>query len=1466
MNMQTQGSGTQASTERALNGNAPDPFAGGGEMGDLMRSIDWSKTPVGPVQQWPQSLITALSILLRQKTAVFIFWGPEHVQFYNDAYRPILGTSKHPAAMGQRGCDCWPEIWDIIEPMLDAVHRGESTAVEDGLLVMDRSGYLEEGYYTYTYSPISDEAGSVGGVFCVVYDTTGRVIGERRLRTLRDLASRVMAKDAETACRIAASTLASNPHDIPFAALYLFAQDRKRAELVGVAGVEAGSRAAPEAIAFDGAADSTLASAARSGNVEVLENFAAEAGPLPGGPWPVGSESAIVLPLMVPGQNLPVGFMVAGMSPRKRLDASYRTFFELAAGQIATAVAESRAYEEERKRAEALAELDRAKTAFFSNVSHEFRTPLTLMLGPVADLLSRDTLPEEMRQELDLVHRNALRLLKLVNSLLDFSRIEAGRIQASYEPTDLAALTADLASVFRSAIEKAGIRLTIDCPPLNEPVFVDHEMWENIVLNLLSNAFKFTFEGEISVAVRAVDGNVELSVRDTGTGIEEAELAHVFDRFHRIEGARGRSQEGSGIGLALVQELARLHGGSVRVESKVGEGSVFTVSIPLGSSHLPQDRIGQPRRRTWPGMGAQSYLQEALRWLPDAPVADTVLELPSTGEQENVQSAVEAPAPRARVVLADDNADMRDYLRRLLSSRYEVESVSDGAAALASIRSNTPALVIADVMMPRLDGFGLMRAIRNDAALRSLPVILLSARAGEEARVEGLQAGADDYVVKPFSAREFLVRISSRLEIARLREMAAQSEQLLRLEAQAEREKLRGLIAQAPAVVALLRGPEHVFEVVNREYCHTVGRSETELIGKPIREALPEIQDQPFPALLDEVYRTGKAFTASEMRAQLDRHGDGRLEEVYFNFIYQPWTDSSGQVAGIIVHAVDVTAQVLARRRVEESERQLQTLADSIPQLAWMADPDGYITWYNRRWYEFTGTTPEQMAGWGWRSVHDPEILPQVLQRWRESLDTGDPFEMEFPLRGADGEYRWFLTRVKPLRDASGAIMRWFGTNTDVMEIKRMRDERATLLEAEREARGTAELLNQVGPTLVSELDFGKLAQSIIDLATSLTGAEIGVLCHTDRSRGGDAYIVQTLSRKRGVFETFPSQAEADRLLRMFDEHGIIRFEDLSSGPSRPELSALNKTAHGQVRIRSFLAAPILSRTREIVGGLLFAHSRPEKFTNRHERILAGIAAQAAVALENAHLFAEAQRIQRDLEKSNEELRRLNSDLETFAYSASHDLREPLRNIAIGAQLLRRDYKQKFDDTASMLLDGIVIAAKRMDALTEDLLAYTRAAQHVSDSIVEVDANAVLAETLSGFEAAIGQTGATVTSDALPSLKIHRAHLALLFQNLVGNALKYRSEQPPRIHVSASQQDGVWTFCVADNGIGIEPKYRTQVFGLFKRLHGHEKYSGSGVGLAICQRIVEHYGGRIWADAGDLGGTTFSFTIPDRSR
>jgi len=647
---------------------------------------------------------------------------------------------------------------------------GQATWEDDQLLVLDRYGYLEEAYFTYSYSPIRLDSGEVGGVFAAVNETTERVLAERRRETLRRLAAQGSnAKSVVEACSRAADVLADNDADVPFALLYSLEKEGHHVELAGAVRLDPGTLAAPRRISLDEPPDSApwpIAAVLSSGTAMVVENLAERLGPLPGGRWLQPATRAIAVPLTGAAETQPLGVLVLGVSAARALDADYRAFAEFAASHLSTAMANAQAHAQAQERAEALAELDRTKTAFFSNVSHEFRTPLTLMLAPLQDLLDAPDVSPAARDHATVARRNALRLLKLVNSLLDFSRLEAGRVEAQYEPVDLAALTADLASTFRSSIERAGLHLVVDCPALPAPVYVDRDMWEKIVLNLLSNAFKFTFEGQIGVALRQQGSQVTLSVSDTGTGIPPEALPQVFERFRRVQNARARTHEGTGIGLALVHELVKLHGGQVALTSEVGRGTTFEVTLPAGSGHLPVGRIVAGTTTATTGEGAAPFVEEALRWIPTVPPLEISAE---RGELLRHVTTVRRQGSPARILVADDNADMREYVARLLGARWSVETVPDGHAALARATADPPDVLLSDVMMPGLDGFALLQALRADPRTRELPIILLSARAGEESRVEGLRSGADDYLVKPFSARELVARVESSLSIGNKR-------------------------------------------------------------------------------------------------------------------------------------------------------------------------------------------------------------------------------------------------------------------------------------------------------------------------------------------------------------------------------------------------------------------------------------------------------------------------------------------------------------------------------------------------------------------------------------------------------------------------------------------------------------------------------------------------------------------------
>ncbi|GIJ26859.1 hypothetical protein Vqi01_20210 [Micromonospora qiuiae] len=730
-------------------------FAGGGEMGALLRDHDWSSSPLGTPDRWPAALGNAISTMLASKAQIAMFWGDDFRAFYNDAYRPTIGD-KHPAILGQPARKHWAETWDVLGPLLTGVLRdGEAYQAQDHHFLINRHGFVEDVFFDVSYDPIRDADGSINGVLCVCSETTGRVLGERRLRALAELGTELAELgDTEELGQVVAAVLDRHRPDMPFGLLYLYDADGHLCP----AGGSGGELAAVEAPA-------RLVELAAAGTVDTV----CTAGLLGHVPADAADE-AMVLPISA--TNEPAGVLVLGLARRLPLTRDYRTFFELVAAQVSGAAGKQRAYEQERARVAALAALDQAKTNFFANVSHEFRTPLTLVLGPLEDMLADPALTEPYAERLTSMHRNAMRLLKLVNTVLDFSRLESERLVAYYEPIDLASYTTRLVSTFRSAAERAGLRLVVDCPALPEPVHVDQDMWEKIVLNLLSNAVKFTFDGEIRVRLRAVDGVARLTVTDTGVGILPEELPHVFDRFHRVSGVRSRSHEGTGIGLALVRELVEMHGGRVSVTSQVDRGSTFVVDLPFGAGHLPDDRVadtGAPEREP---VQAAPFLAETARWTDGPTSARTTLTASATPTPGTAPAFTRTPAgsvPAGRILVVDDNPDLREHVARLLEPNWQVVTAIDGVDALRLATGSAFDLVLTDVMMPRLDGFGLVAALRADPRTRSVPIVLLTARAGAGEEMAGLAVGADDYLTKPFSGQELIARVRANVELGQLR-------------------------------------------------------------------------------------------------------------------------------------------------------------------------------------------------------------------------------------------------------------------------------------------------------------------------------------------------------------------------------------------------------------------------------------------------------------------------------------------------------------------------------------------------------------------------------------------------------------------------------------------------------------------------------------------------------------------------
>jgi PAS domain S-box-containing protein len=419
-------------------------------------------------------------------------------------------------------------------------------------------------------------------------------------------------------------------------------------------------------------------------------------------------------------------------------------------------ITSSKLIEEEKKHNAVLLELDRAKTEFFNNVSHEFRTPLSLIISPIQDMLSnaeKNFTPLQV-QKLQMVYRNAQRLQKLVNTQLEFSRIEEGRMEAVFQPTDIGKFTCDIANTFRSLIESAGLKLILKCEDVSEPIYVCRDMWENIVLNLISNAFKYTFRGKIEVILRENKNHIQLHVRDTGVGISSANLPKIFERFSRVESEKARAYEGSGIGLALVRQLVGLQGGNIKVKSDLGKGTTFTVVVPKGKSRLRGKQIYEFREGNSQG-NSNTFVEQAFGWL-----AETKSAVRKSQDLQRKEKKVSGT-----IMIVDDNRDVRLYMKELLSTIAEVVVVENAEHAIDQIEKGLKVnLILTDIIMPKPNGIDFLTWLKEHRETSDIPVVVISGRTNEDAKLSALRAGAVDYITKPFTSRNLTDRVKMHLE------------------------------------------------------------------------------------------------------------------------------------------------------------------------------------------------------------------------------------------------------------------------------------------------------------------------------------------------------------------------------------------------------------------------------------------------------------------------------------------------------------------------------------------------------------------------------------------------------------------------------------------------------------------------------------------------------------------------------
>lgn len=1393
-----------ATAEEKISQTVPEFLTGGGELGELMREFDWTATPLGAVESWPQSLRTCVRIMLTSRQPIWIGWGKELIKLYNDPYKAIVG-GKHPWALGKPASVVWKDIWRDIEPMLKQVmEKDEGTYVESQLLIMERNGYPEETYYTFSYTPIPGDNGGTAGMICANTDDTERIISERQLTTITQLAKNLA--DSRTDNEIIEniiSTLSENPYDFPFSSFYLVKEQKAILAKSSVVSPF------PDEVDIYGADlfSQLLRLTAETKKMQLYEKPNGNDMEFPKGGWPISSGKAIIVPIFQAGGKDLFGFLITGLNPYRLLDEKYESFFTLVADQITSTVSDIHALEEERKRARALAEIDRAKTIFFSNISHEFRTPLTLLLGPIADAVNDPLTRPENKTRMEVAYRNALRMQRLVNTLLEFSRIEAGRMEAKFAKVDICTFTQDLASTFRSAIEEAGMHLEFECYKIDGDVYVDVDMWEKIVLNLVSNAFKYSKTGTIKISVSQAEDKLSLLVSDNGTGIPEDHLDKIFDRFHRVENTHGRSQEGTGIGLAMVKELVKMHHGTITVQSKVNQGSTFTVTVPIGKDHLQEENIVTEAYASVSKV-ADAFVQEAMKWLPG-------------GIETPVESEADDNEQRPLILLADDNTDMRDYVQRLLKEQFRVVTAVNGKEAFEKMLLLTPDLLLTDVMMPVLDGFGLINKVRSHSELKNTPVIFLSARAGEEAKLEGLKAGADDYLVKPFSAKELLAKVGSTIEINRIRRQTEQ--------------QFYQMFLQAPAIINVFKGPDFRYEFFHPKNKEIMG--DVDFTGMTLKEALPELEGQGVFELLSEVYNEGKTIAQRERLVKFT-NAEGVLTDRYLNFIYQPWYDVNGNIQGVLNFALDITDAVLNRKRIEESEKRFRNLVEQAPVgIAIIRGADYIVEMANEAYLQIVDRNEIDFVGKPLFEVLQ-EVKGVVEPLLNDVFYNGEPYYgFEFPVilkRHGKREHAYFNFVYQPLRDDNGSIT---GVVVVANEVTESVNAKHKLQESEAQFRNMVEH-SPIGTTIFRGPDH------IIEMGNQELFEKIW-------RRSADEVI------GKGALDVFPElrkQKYPELLKRVLTTGETHREKE-----SMAEVKGSDGT---QIFYLDFEYAPLREADGSISGVMITVYDVTEKVEAR--RRLEEVVTE--LMFFKAELEQKVQERTAALSETNSELERSNEDLQQFAHVASHDLKEPVRKIKIYSNMLQDEYQNTLGERGNNFLDKIIHSTDRIYSMIDGVLKYSTAIA-VEIPFTVVDLNEIIENVKVDLELLMKEKSAVIKYDPLPKIAGIPELLYQLFYNLINNSLKFAKDNEPAVITITNQftelQDGRFVkITLRDNGIGFDNDYAERIFSTFTRLNSKDKYEGTGLGLALCKKIVNRHEGYISAIGHKNFGAEFVIFLP----
>jgi PAS domain S-box-containing protein len=1330
-------------------------LAGGGEMGQLTREKDWSKNPLGAPETWPQSLRTALSILLNSKFPMFLFWGPELICFYNDAYRPSLGNDgKHPAILGSRGEDFWKEIWKDIKPLIDnALKKGEASWFEDLLLPIYRNGKMEDVYWTFSYSPVNDESGKPTGVFVTCSETTKQV---KALKELKESNQRYL----------------SNIMHSPQAMCILKGKDFV-VEIANDLMLQVWGKKAPDIInkpLFEG-----LPEAKEQGFEVLLENVFTT------GEKFEANERLVLLPRNGTIETTYLNFIYEPL----REEDGVITGIVASASDVTKQVLDRTKLEETEQKVRALVE--NAPFAIAVYTGEEMRVELANetiinIWGKGNDVIGKtftEILPElegqEVFEQIKEVYKSG-KAFHTQNTPLDL--IVNGKQDTyyfNYSFTPLYDLSGKIYGVMNTGIDLTDLNLAKKRVELSD------------------KKFRTTVQ-QAPVAIAIFRGTDYIS-----------ELANNF-YLELVD-----RKESEFIGRPMFETIPE-----VKDTVKHLMDGVYNTGIPFQGNEV---RV--PLRRGGViGHFYFDFLYNPLRD-DDGTITGIIVTASEVTDKVLARQKIEQNEERLNIVIEASELGTWELNVKTREATY-----SD--RYLEVIGGYTePVQLTHDQLLAHLhpDDVG----IRNKAVKDAIATGYLHYEARMVWRDKSIHWMEGKGKVFYDDAGEPEKMIGTIRDITQ--------ERVHQLELEESEKRYHSLIYSSPSAIGILSGKDHVITIGNDAIIEYWGKGKG-IIGKPYFEALPELISQGYQEIFDEVYKTGVPFNAIETPVELVQNG--KLALRYYNFLLYPQKNIHGDIDGVGIIATEVTSQALLNLKVQESEKKFRLLSDSMPQNIWTSNTEGHLNYFNKSVVEFSGLSLEEIAEKGWLDIVHPDDREENVRRWMHSITTGEDFLFEHRFRRYDGKYRWQLSRAIPQRDENGKIQMWVGTSTDIQ------DQKTSASELERQVKERTKELNMLNEILKqSEERYHLMVEEVQD------------------------YAILYLN-KEGIIENWNKGAEK---IKGYKAHEIIgqSFENFYTAVDRksnlPQYLLKQAAKHGRSdqegwRVRKdgtlFWASVVITAVHNDDGDII-------GFSKVTHDLTAKKAADDKIKRNAA-----------ELEQKNEELEKMNKELQSFAYISSHDLQEPLRKIQTFSNLIVEKEFDNLSESGKDKFKRMQNAAQRMQTLINDLLAYSRTnTQEIK--FTKSDLNTIIDEVKEDLKEEIELKKATIEAEKiLCGVEVIPFQFHQIMYNLITNSLKFSSvDVAPKIIIKCEINKGrkmnndrlekEREYChitFSDNGIGFDNVYKEKIFEVFQRLHGKERYDGTGIGLAIVKKIVDNHKGVITANGEVDKGAAFDIYIP----